>query len=121
GDAPILRLSEHPDAIVEEQVISLHPGAMPDYWDVYRQLAPAATSEMPGGLLGGFRTLLGEQYKILILRWYENPSQLLAARADLRTNPHWHEFEDAVKPFVSAQHTQLLAPWAIPQMAPIFY
>ncbi|MEM6625239.1 MAG: NIPSNAP family protein [Pseudomonadota bacterium] len=121
GDPPIADFEEQPELVVEEQIISLNPGALPDYWEAYRAHGLAATQDISESLIGVFRTLLGTQYQVLILRWHQNLCQMSASNAALRQSSAWQAFQDAITPMVSEQHTQILSPWAVPQMAPLFY
>lgn len=121
GSPPLARLKDRPNLIVEEQVIGLNPGTMPAYWEAYREHGLAATAGLSDHLIGVFRTLLGTQYQVLTLRWHEDLPQMKASRDALAQNADWRSFEETIAPLVREQHTQLLAPWPVPQMSPIFY
>lgn len=121
NDGPIALLHDSPEMVIEMRTVSMHPGSLPAYWGAATDHDIASPSSLGGNLIGFFASVAGVQYEALQLTWYADANQLVNGAHARAADPAWQAFEQAISSLVARQESQWLAPWPIPQMAPLFY
>lgn len=118
---PILgRLGKPATTIIEESTLILCPGALPLYWQAYREHGLAAGGLATDSLVACFYTLVGRQHQVVHYRAYQDYAALRAHRDAAAANASWRAMQRAVAPFVAQADTKIMEPAPIAAMSPLF-
>lgn len=107
-------------AVVEEATTILLPGAMPLYWQAYREHGLGLLEEHPEQLLGCFTSVVGRLQQVIHYRVHAHAAERQAALRARRANAQWRAFQEAVGPLVASDESRLLEPAASPALSPLF-
>lgn len=108
------------EALVEEMTTTLLPGAMPSYWQVYREHGLRLLEDQSDQLMGCFTSVVGRLHQVVHYRVYAEPAEWQQAQDGRRRNPHWLAFQRAVGPLIVSDESKLLQPSANPELSPLF-
>lgn len=121
GDDPLADLVESPDLVVEMRTTSVRPGSLPDFWQACATHDIGEVASPGGQLIGFFGSVAGRQYEVMQLSWYADTRVLIEASRARAADTTWQAFEAAISPLVDDQQIQWLAPWTVPENAPLFH
>lgn len=108
------------DAVVEETVTQLVPGALPLYWDAYARGDLRPGTVCTWHLLGCFYTLVGRFHQVVHYRCYADMEARQHHMDALRSAPEWQQFAEAIRPLVLAEERKLLQPSRFVELSPLF-
>lgn len=108
------------EALVEEETTTLLPGAMPSYWQAYREHGLRLLEDQSEQLMGCFTSVVGRLHQVVQYRVHAEPAEWQQAQDARRRNPHWLALQRAVRPLVVSDESKLLQPAAISELSPLF-
>lgn len=106
-------------ACVVEDLTDFRPGALPAYWDAYRDYL-VADERILRNLIGTFVAFVGQQHRVVQYRWYENREAALAATEDFRRALAWTRFTERYRATMVQSHTRLLRTARVAWMRNLF-
>ena len=120
GHKPLADRGRLPNLLVEEQVISLVPGALPKYWAAYEEHALAAISPLETNRIGCFYTLIGSLHQVFHFLFFDDMADRQRRHNAVAMNPRWQAFLNQIRPLVVSQESKLMTPAPVPEMSPLF-
>jgi len=109
-----------PELLIEEQAISLVPGALPKYWEAYERLALQAISPLKTNIIGSFYTLIGCLHRVFHFWYFDSMADRQRRHSAVALDPRWQDFLDETRPLVVAQASKLMTPAPVDDMVPLF-
>ncbi|EHK74913.1 hypothetical protein SM0020_26446 [Sinorhizobium meliloti CCNWSX0020] len=106
-------------ACLVEDVTDFRPGALPAYWNAFREYL-AADERALRNLVGTFVAFVGQQHRVIQYHWSEDREAALAARDDLRRAPAWTRFTEQYRDNVVHSQTRLLRTARVAWMRNLF-
>lgn len=120
GDAPLAERERLPNLLVEEQMVSLVPGGLANYWAAYEELALPAVSALQTNLIGVFFTLIGQLHQVFHFWYFDDMTDRQRRHNAVTLDPRWHDFLDSIRPLVVGQESKLMTPAPVSDMSPLF-
>ena len=121
GDRQYANLASEPALLVEESVTTLLPGALPAYWQAYRDYGLLAGDAATDHLLGCFVSFVGKQHQVIHYRCYPDFSARQRQREAWVDESKWRIFGDVTAALIVSTENKLLKPVQIAQLSPLFY
>jgi hypothetical protein len=121
AQGPILgRLGKAGTNVIEEATLNLRPGALPVYWQAYRDHALGADGIATANLLACFYCLVGRQHQVIHYRAYTDYAALRSHRDAMASNDSWRAFQQVVSPLVVGAENKIMEPSPLAEMSPLF-
>jgi NIPSNAP len=105
---------------VDMEVLQLHPGTLPSYWQAWQSMDPEVLQTVQQRLIGCFHTWVGSLHEVTILRWHPDQQAVQNWSSSLAGRPGWVTFQAEIAPLVSHTCHHLLRPGPHPQLSPLF-
>jgi hypothetical protein len=120
GQAPFKLGPLNSDVCVDMEVLQLHPGSLPRYWEAWRAINSDVLQIVQQRLIGCFHTLVGSLHEVTVLRWHPDQQAMENWQSRLDCSPDWAFFQGEIAPLVSHACHHLLRPGPHPQLSPLF-
>ena len=118
---PVLgKLGKPATNVIEEATLTLNPGALPIYWQAYREHGLVAGGLATANLIACFYTLVGRQHQVIHYRAYQDYAALRSHRDIMAANASWQAFQRAAARLIVHAETKIMEPAPIAQMSPLF-
>ena len=120
SDGPIPGSESMRDLLVEEQIVSLRPGMLGQYWEAMEKTGLKALTPLRTNLLGSFYMMIGPLHQIYHYWFFDGFDDRTRRHNAVRMNPDWITFQDKTRPIVVGQRSKLIRPAPVDEMVPIF-
>ena len=119
-DGPLAGSESMRDLLLEEQIVSLTPGMLGQYWDAMETMGVKALTPLTTNCLGSFYMMIGPLHQIYHYWFFDGFDDRTRRHNAVRMNPKWIVFQDKIRPFVTGQRSKLMRPAPVDEMVPIF-
>lgn len=120
GDGPLPGSEGMRDLLVEEQIISLTPGALPKYWKAIEKSGLQALTPLQTNRMGSFFMMIGPLHQVYHYWFFDGFDDRTRRHNAVRMNPDWIAFQNEIRPLVAKQESKLMRPAPVTEMVPIF-
>ena len=120
GDKTVADLASHPRLVVEEEMLTMQPGKLLEFWPLLERHGLAAMAPLDETLIGCFFSMSGAQHRIVWYRWFPDVETLRARRGKAAAGRAWGRYHKVLRDIYAAHETKILAPAPVPEMVPLF-
>jgi len=120
NDPPLADPATTSELLVEEQIVSITPGALRKYWDLMEKHGVPAMTPLETNTIGSFYTIAGPLHQAYHYWFFDGFDDRTRRQNAVRANPEWVKFQEETRPYTVGQESKLMVPAPVPKMIPLF-